>query len=61
MAAMDDVLLFTLTQPQSQADVDSQIQVIRHTRDPIDLTNVGIPCCEKAKAEIKERRLNVKC
>ena len=61
MAAMNDVLLFTQTQPQSQADLDSQVQVTKCTRDPIDLTGLEIPCSEVDEAQMLEKRLKVNC
>lgn len=61
MAAMKDVLLFTQTNPQSQADVDSQSQVTTPTRDPIDLTALGIPCGKEEAADMEEYGLKSAC
>ena len=61
MAAMADILLFSQTKPQSQADLDSIIQVTKPTRDPIDLTRINIACCEEVEAEMRLQRLKVTC
>ena len=60
MAAMDDIVLFTATKPQSQADVDSQTQVTKCTKDAIDLTSLKTLCLEEVEAEMREQRLKLK-
>lgn len=61
MAAMADVLLFTQTNPRTQVDVDSQIQVTKPTRDPIDLSGLGILCSAADSGGPEELGLKASC
>ncbi|MCJ1470491.1 hypothetical protein MMC07_009137 [Pseudocyphellaria aurata] len=60
MVAMGDVLLFTQSQPRSQADVDSEVQVTKPTRDPVNLTKLRFPCGKHSEAEMLVRWMKVK-
>lgn len=59
MAAMEDVLLYTATKPQSQADIASQLQVTKTTRDPIVLTSLRIPCSKETCDEMGRYQLKL--
>ena len=61
VAAMKDVLLYTQSRLQSQADRDNQTQVTKPTREQRDLTMLEIPCSEEDQARMDKERVDVKC
>ena len=61
VAAMKDVLLYTQSRPQSQADRDNQTQVTKPTREQRDLTMLEIPCSKEDQARMDEEWVDLKC
>ena len=59
--AMEDVLLFTESKTKSQPDIDLEVQTIKSTRDPLDLTILNIPCDIDTLAEMKLYKLKSSC
>lgn len=58
---MKDVLLYTQSRPQSQADRDDQTQVTKPTREQRDLTMLGIPYSKEDQTRMDKERVDVKC
>lgn len=61
MTAMEDVLHYTATSQESQADVDARVHLTKATRDPVDLTSLQIPYDSEVEDELAGYKLKLNC